>query len=181
MARYARVPALIRRATADDADAIARVRIDTWRTTYRGHLPDALLDSLAYDQNSAQWGRVLAAAAPERIAYVAEDAGAVVAFVSAGPERTGDVEYRGEIYAIYVLDAHQRRGIGRALTRRAVGDLLAQGRRSLLIWVLRGNAKGRAFYEALGGRAVREREDEIEGVPVVEVGYGWEDAAPLAR
>lgn len=74
-----------------------------------------------------------------------------------------------------------RGGGSGALTRRAVGDLLAQGRHSLLIWVLRENAQGRAFYASLGGRAVRERDEVIEGVPVVEVGYGWEDAAPLAR
>src|SRR6185503_8556685 len=39
----------VRLATPDDADAIERVRTDTWRATYRGHMPDAVLDRLGYD------------------------------------------------------------------------------------------------------------------------------------
>ncbi len=37
----------IRRATAQDAAAIARVRIDAWRVTYRGMIPDAYLDGMS--------------------------------------------------------------------------------------------------------------------------------------
>ena len=34
----------VRRATADDAEAIADVHIETWRVAYRGQLPDAFLE-----------------------------------------------------------------------------------------------------------------------------------------
>ena len=37
---------LVRRAVVDDADAIERVRTDTWRDAYRGLMPDSLLNGL---------------------------------------------------------------------------------------------------------------------------------------
>ena len=36
----------IRPATAADAAQIARVRVDCWRSTYRGLVPDAYLDGM---------------------------------------------------------------------------------------------------------------------------------------
>ena len=33
-------PAVVRTARAEDADAIARVQVDTWRVAYRGLMPD---------------------------------------------------------------------------------------------------------------------------------------------
>ena len=53
--------------------------------------------------------------------------------------------------------------------------------RAVLIWVLAANAPARAFYEALGGRYLREQQIEIGGVALPEVAYGWPDAAALAR
>ena len=36
----------VRPATLDDAEAIERIRVETWRATYRGLLPDGLIDGL---------------------------------------------------------------------------------------------------------------------------------------
>ena len=36
----------VRRATVDDAEAIERIRVETWRATYRGLLPDGLIEQL---------------------------------------------------------------------------------------------------------------------------------------
>ena len=51
----------LRRAMAGDAPAIARVRIESWRTTYRGMIPDAYLDGMQMDASTAIWERVLSA------------------------------------------------------------------------------------------------------------------------
>ena len=47
-----------------------------------------------------------------------------------------------------------------------------------MLWVLRDNPS-RGFYEALGGRVVGEKMQEIGGVAVVEVAYGWDDVERL--
>ncbi len=48
----------------------------------------------------------------------------------------------------------------------------------MLVWVLADNPM-RRFYEALGGRLLREKKVEIGGVALDEVAYGWRDTAAL--
>jgi GNAT superfamily N-acetyltransferase len=163
----------IRPAKPDDAEAIERIRTDTWRATYRGLMPDSLLDSLGYDPT---WRRQRMAAIPDdQFALVAEDDGVVVGYCFGGRGRSDTDRYSGEIYAIYVWPAYQRRGTGRALLSQAALELLHRGWRSMLIWVLRENAPARAFYERMGGHFVRDEERVIDGTPMTESGYGWDD------
>jgi ribosomal protein S18 acetylase RimI-like enzyme len=163
----------VRHAFVDDADAIERIRTDTWRNAYRGLLPDSVLDGLGYDatRRRAQMS-VLPAHA---FVLVAEDDGAVVGYCIGGRSRTPDDPFSGEVYAIYVLPEHHGRGVGRALLEAAAKELQTRGNLSMVIWVLRENAPARRFYERMGGVHVRDEEREIEGVRITESGYGWED------
>ena len=169
----------VRPATLDDAEAIERIRVETWRTTYRGLLPDGLIDGLR--ENADQRRERLRFQRADQFSFVAEHAGQVAGYALGGPERTGDAEYRGEVYAIYVLPAHQGKGLGRALIRESARELARRGLHSLVIWVLRENAVGRGFYARLGGRAVHEKPlEEFPGAEHhFEIGYGWSDTSPL--
>jgi hypothetical protein len=169
----------IRRATIDDAEAIERIRVETWRATYRGLLPDGLIDQL--QSNVERRRERLRSPSPSEINFVAEEGADVVGYALAGPERTHDPEYAGEVYAIYVLPAAQRRGHGRALIRECARELAVRGMPALLIWVLRENTIGRGFYDRMGGKPVREKPlEEFPGADEhVEVGYGWDDTAAL--
>jgi len=170
----------VRIATPDDADAIERIRTDTWRATYRGLIPDAVLDRLGYDGSVRR--RSMTALTPERFALVAEHDGAVVGFCVGGPSRVADADHPGEIYAIYVLPSHQAHGHGSALLRAGAGECASRGWRGMLVWVLRENWPSRTFYERMGGRHLRDRDEdrEIEGVRVTESGYAWDDVSALA-
>ena len=46
---------IIREARATDAESIARVNVDGWRTTYIGIVPQAFLDSLSYEMATTRW------------------------------------------------------------------------------------------------------------------------------
>jgi GNAT superfamily N-acetyltransferase len=98
----------VRRATVDDAEAIERIRVETWRATYRGLLPDGLIDQL--QTNVERRRERLRLASSSELNFVAEEDTVVVGYAFAGPERTHDVEYRGEVYAIYVLPVAQGKG-----------------------------------------------------------------------
>jgi ribosomal protein S18 acetylase RimI-like enzyme len=169
----------VRRATEDDAEAIERIRVETWRATYRGLLPDGLIDQLA--PNVERRRERLRSAPHSALNFVAEEGSDVVGYAFAGPERTHDREYAGEVYAIYVLPAAQGRGHGRALIRECARELAAGGMTSLLIWVLRENQIGRGFYERLGGTRVREKPlEEFAGAEAhIEIGYGWKNISSL--
>jgi ribosomal protein S18 acetylase RimI-like enzyme len=168
----------IRAATPADAHAIAIVHVASWRTTYAGIVPDAVLRQLSVAQRARYWQRVLANVQPPQQVFVAVDNERVAGFAAAGRERAGDPLYKGEILAIYLLQSHQRQGIGRRLVGAAAAHLLAEGLDTLLIWVLEANP-ARRFYAALGGHPVREQMIRIGGVDLLEIGYGWQDMRPL--
>ena len=107
---------------ADDIPAVARINVDVWRTTYRDIVPAEFLSGLDYRQAEERWERFLQR--PASIAIAAELEGSVIGYLMAGRERSGNERYPGEIYALYLRDEHQRRGIGRGLieaTREAIG------------------------------------------------------------
>ncbi len=162
---------MVRRAALNDASAISRVHVSSWRSTYGGMLPDEFLDSLSEANYAERWKRVIADGSSR--VYVAEDDGEVVGFASGGRERAGEQGYEGELYAIYVLDAAQHRGFGRELVRATVSGLRELGLNDMIIWVLRDNSPARAFYERLGGVYVRSQPITIGTATLDEVSYGW--------
>ena len=171
----------IREANIDDSAGIARVRVDTWRTTYAGIVPDDHLAGLSYGQDERRRRERFPTPDDARFVYVAEEnSGEIVGYASAGPERGGDPEYKGELYAIYLLPAYQRKGIGRQLTLTVARRLLQQGFRSMLVWVLVENPS-RGFYKALGGKPLYEKPLVIGGAELIKVAYGWQDLHKLVK
>jgi GNAT superfamily N-acetyltransferase len=163
----------VRRAASGDADAIARVKVDTWHTTYRGMVPDRYLKRMSYAAHAEDWSRI--AGDPANFVYVAEDrAGQAVGFVAGGPRRDGPERYTAELYALYIRAEHQGRRVGTQLVETIVTALERAGFGSMLLWVLTENRRARAIYEKLGGVAVASQKFEIDGVPIGEVAYGWE-------
>jgi GNAT superfamily N-acetyltransferase len=173
-----RVESRIRAAEPEDADAIARVHVDSWRTTYRGLVPDPYLDGMSLQEYEVRWRRMLNEYAATNHTFVASVGGEIVGFASCGRDRDQDAIYTGELYAIYVLEEHQRRGLGRRLVDAVVRRLLELEHSSMLVWVLASNP-ARTFYEALGGAYVRSRDIEIAGQTYEEAGYGWLDIRPV--
>jgi GNAT superfamily N-acetyltransferase len=171
----------VRRATPDDAAAIAEVQVASWRTTYRGMIADDYLDRLSVATRTQRWGEILRNT--PRIAFVAErEDGTAVGFADGGPNRTTNPPFdafSAELDAIYLLAPHQRGGIGRRLVGAIAGALLELGHTSMLVWVLEKNP-ARGFYEALGGRFVGAAEIGIDGVKYPDVAYGWDDLCLLS-
>lgn len=167
----------IRSANEQDAPAIARVHVDSWRQTYAGIVAAEFLVSLSYERGKAMWRQTLTS--PINLTLVAESRQAgIVGFVSAGAERSGDPFYTSEVYSIYLLKDHWRQGIGRRLFCAAARGLHQSGHSALLVWVLKENP-ARRFYEALGGTFVREQGIQIGEQQLIEVAYGWRDTARL--
>ena len=172
---------LIREASLTDATAIARVHVDSWRTTYAGIVPADYLANLSYARREQFWYDIFSIPTPSGCVYVAvQDTGEIVGFASGGPERSGNALYRGELYAIYLLAPYQRQGLGRRLTMAVVQRLLQCGLSSMLVWVLAANP-GRAFYATLGGQQIDEKTATIGAVPLLEVAYGWPDLRELVQ
>lgn len=168
----------IRQAGSEDVQGIAKVHVDSWRTTYQGVFPDSFLAELSYEQREELWEHNVQV----QQVYVAEnESGDIVGFSVGGKERTGDYEkYIGELYAIYILENYQRQGIGRALLEPVVDNLRDNQLNSMLVWVLEGN-DAISFYEAMGGKKVDSEEVEVAGKAYNELAYGWETLEGMFR
>ncbi len=172
----------IRPANPADAGPIARVHVDSWRTTYEGIVPAEYLANLSYRDRQSMWNDALTTDQPATIILVAEtDGGHVVGFVSAGPEREANPTYRAELYAIYLLQQHQNRRLGRRLVSAATHSLLEHGYRSMLLWVLKNNHPACRFYESLGGKPVSRKTVTIGDATLQEISYGWRNITALAQ
>ncbi|MBM7705045.1 GNAT family N-acetyltransferase [Metabacillus iocasae] len=83
-------------------------------------------------------------------------------------------DYEGELYALYVLEAYQGKGIGKELVRAVASYLYTQNIRSMLVWALEEN-NACQFYEALGAKKIATTDVEIGGKKLIEAAYGWEE------
>jgi ribosomal protein S18 acetylase RimI-like enzyme len=168
---------------SDSAD-LAQMHVASWRETYPGLVPEAMLSSLSVGARAAAWSRVLAEPSPSSAVFVAELGGSIVGFGSCGPQRADTLRikgYDGEISAIYVLKALQRRALGTRLLLAMASRLQACGFQAASLWVLRDNAPARRFYERCGGQMIAEREDVRPQGILFEVAYGWSDLTQMLR
>ena len=144
----------IRRATEQDAGAIAKVHVAGWQWAYRGQMPDSFLDALSVERRREAWTKALSTPETATRVWLAAHDGRVVGFVTTGPPQdAGHPPSTAELQAIYLVRDAVGTGVGRALLARAVEDLRERGFRSAYLWVLETNARARRFYEAAGWMA----------------------------
>ena len=178
----------VRPAELSDAEAIGIIHVQCWREAYVGLMPEALLASLTVADRVKARQRFMSDPTRRIASFVATDTSdAIAGFADCAAQRDkelSDSGFTGEVMAIYVLRAAQRRGLGRALMAAAARELIARGHAGLALWVLRDNLPARRFYQALGGVEVGERLDERPniqpGLVLNEVAYGWRDLRLLA-
>lgn len=168
---------LIREAKSGDITGIAKVNLATWKSTYRGIIPDEKLALVTLADRKEYMRGILAS--QDQFIYVAEsETGRVVGFVAAGPERLGNLGFQGEIYVIYVLQQFQRKGIGRRLVEAMRSRFQQAGVASVMVWALHDNPYQR-FYLSLGGMITHTRTLNIDGFQTLERAYGWWDMGSM--
>ena len=173
-------PPVVRRAVTADAQAIAQVRVDAWRTTYRGMIPDTYLAAMKVDESAGLWTRILGAGATRTSVVVAAVEDDVVGFASGLMLSEPKFGLDAELSAIYLRAHRQRAGTGRQLVAAVVAAQREHGAHGLLTWVIAANKGARAFYEALGAELLVEQPFQWDGMDLVEAGYGWHDLPALA-
>jgi GNAT superfamily N-acetyltransferase len=167
-------------ARIEHAASIAAVHIECLRETYAGIVPADFLASLSQEKRSEMWHRTLSTDSGEFVFVAIDEHNNIVGFASGGKERSGDGQFDGELYALYLLRSYHGKGIGRSLFLSVVDGLLARGLGSMLIWCLADNPF-RAFYVRQGGSKVREKSIEIAGTTLLEEGYGWKPLSNLVE
>ncbi|HEY4552378.1 MAG TPA: GNAT family N-acetyltransferase [Bacillaceae bacterium] len=170
---------VIRKAEVTDAEGIAKVHVDCWRTTYKQIVPDEVLDNLTYERRTQLWIHNISC--EDSYVFVAEnDKGDIIGFSCGEREKTGNYPgFEGDVTSIYILEEHQGRNIGKALIRELFHQFQSIEVYSVLVWVLEKN-KSRLFYERMGAELVADNQTVRIGEAELALwGYGWRDIRKL--
>ncbi|MFO1102060.1 MAG: GNAT family N-acetyltransferase [Methylocystis sp.] len=174
----------VRRATLEDAPAIAGVNAAAWRETYAGLMPAEALAGIDLDDWARRWRERIGSGEIGQAVFVALADGASVGFARCSRQtnpKLVPLGFDGEIDSIYLLRRVQRLGLGRGLMARLAEHLMSVGCASAAVWVLRDAPKARGFYEALGAEPLGvEGVWEVAGVVLPDLAYGWRDIRLLA-
>ncbi|MDQ0208790.1 GNAT family N-acetyltransferase [Alkalicoccobacillus murimartini] len=163
---------IIRKAVLSDAPGIAKVHVDSWRTTYKGIFPDSFLDKLSYESRTSLWKDNIAAEGDP--IYIAETKeGQVVGFASGSKRETNKDSESGDLTSLYILEEYQRHGIGKKLMKELVTKLSEHGCTSLYVEVIADN-QATHFYELLGAKLHLEEQMSVKGEDVDVIIYKWE-------
>lgn len=178
-------PVTVRAATAADAEAMGGVAGRSWEATYRGMLPDAVLDEWIATVTDG-WRSAFANAAPDTPwrPWVAEREGAVVGYATTTPAKDFFLpppEGAGEVTNLYLDPDVIGTGTGRRLYEHAVDDLRSRDFDPLVIWAFRDNRRAVRFYERMGlAIDVPDHDWVLGGVacPVVRLRMDWHRTTP---
>ena len=139
-----------RRATPSDADAIATLHAESWRTHYRGAYRDSFLDDDVFVDRIQVWQRRFSTPTDNQFVCVAEVDRRIVGFACAYGR--ADETWGTLLDNLHVDPRYQRQGIGARLfsevtrwCRQYYPDC------GLYLWVLAQNSDAQRFYRGLGG------------------------------
>ena len=134
---------VIREATINDAPGKGMVHYVSWMETYTGLIKQEYLDTMSLERSIE-----IAKKYPDNT-IIAEIGGKVVGFAAYNKSRD-DLEDTGEVMAIYVLQAHSKKGIGKLLMEACYKKLKQYSK--VAVWVLSSNENAINFYEYQGFR-----------------------------
>lgn len=147
---------MIRLARADDADAIVALCARAARAAYAGLVsPDFLDRTIAHFYEPTRIRREIPPS-PGWFGFVVATCDDVVAGV-AGTGQSAEQPETCELFTLYVDQAFQRRGIGRALVADSVTQAAQAGATSLDVAAMPGNEAAVRFYQTCGFSFTGER------------------------
>lgn len=126
---------------------MARVIVRSWRETYRGLMPDAVLDAPDFEGRRERfWIEVLTDQrfGAYRVA-VAERGNEIVGVAMAGPPLDPGAAWSKHLFVLYVHAADHGSGAGSMLLNAVVAP-----EESVALWVADPNPRAQAFYRKHG-------------------------------
>jgi len=166
----------VRPAVEQDAPAMARVHVESWRETYRGLMSDAVLDDPDFIARREKfWTAALTDPryAAQQVA-IAERDSLLIGIAMAGPAQEPAVDWSAQLYLLYTYTAVHGLGAGAALLDAVIEPTSVVG-----LWVADPNPRAQAFYRKHGFLQMAQIGRKTESTR-----YEWFDAdkpAPLCH
>lgn len=125
---------------------MARLHVRSWQETYRGTVPDSVLDDPEFvSRRERMWTALITDPRYSTTTIaVAERDGAMIGLASSGPSMGEHTEPALQLYTLYVLTTDHGSGAGAALLEAVLDEHPAQ------LWVADPNPRAQAFYRKHG-------------------------------
>ncbi|MEH7400313.1 GNAT family N-acetyltransferase [Gottfriedia acidiceleris] len=162
---------IIRKATMSDAKGIAKVHVDSWKTTYRNIIPNEFLEKLSYEQREKLWNYNLSKEG-DYVVVAENDGGEIIGFADCGKRERNQVEHSGDLTSIYLLEEYQGKGVGKQLMKQLFLQFQKWGYNRVFVEVLEDN-KTRYFYEYYGAELLKTDKITFSGTELKLLTYEW--------
>ena len=170
---------IIRAARIEDAEKITFVHVQAWKESYQNIIDQDYLDNISYEKRLAWRKKIIEEKFGQQLVVVYRSE--VIGFCDSNalePDTKNKAEdkskiskEKGQIYGLYLLEKHQRKGIGKELLKQSLEWLRKKKLSPIILWVLKDNQKARGFYESQGGKLIEEIQIEIGSKFYWETGY----------
>ncbi|ORX89999.1 acyl-CoA N-acyltransferase [Basidiobolus meristosporus CBS 931.73] len=179
----------IRQALPEDASSIVEMHMQAWRDTFKGIVPDALLDSL----NSVEWCHNRCqqleshfnGVNPQDTTWIATAHGRVVGLIDVGPVRSNfsdfavDPKNTGEVKVFYISKDYHGTGVAQSLWCTAVKRMFElMDSKKFCVWTISQNLRAQHFYgkKLTGVEAGRVKKPFASDI-YLQVCFFWEDGS----
>lgn len=166
-----------RDARSDEYATIAELQIESWRSAYRGILPDRYLDHDILAERRAFWRHAARVRSPGLMVLVIDAGGSLAGFVSVA--RGADPGFDATIQNLHVRPQLRGRGLGRRLLAGVTERLLATAATSVCLWVYDCNHGALRFYHRLGAVVDARGYDDLAGANAAHTRLVWRDLGRL--
>ncbi len=160
----------VRRAEAQDAEAITSVHDASWRFAYDGIIPARELSRMIARRGARWWDRAIRRGTA---ILIIEVGGTIAGYATFGPNRARDLAQKGEVYELYLLPEYQGIGLGTRLFLAARRELARYGYDTTVVWALADNENACRFYRNAGGRRVARSTERFGDAALTKIAFAW--------
>ena len=162
----------------EDAHAIAKLHIESWKKNYASILNKAYLERDIENERKVYWQEAIAKKNYwQVILSKTENQSAGFVAVTCDTEAGYDVT----VEHLHVAEQFQGLGLGRKLLARVAQNCLMKGKSNVCLRVFEDNQKAIRFYESLGAVTDHYGIDNFAGSQAEDRRMGWANLEPLLK
>ncbi len=166
----------IRAGSLTDVKNISSIHALCWREVY-SFMPDAVISARNTEYRAKQWCAYFDQQKPGKL-FVVECKGDVVGFCFCCPNNDSEIDAKGEMHAAYVLPEYRGKLVGPLMMREMAKALKNAAQSPMCLWAFKDNPI-RIWYAQMGWKRAVERDRQLVGHAIPEVGYVCHDTQAL--
>lgn len=162
----------VRKATISDINSIVKIKINSWKETYKNIINDEFLDNMDYDENFKKFYNEIKNPDSIKQNYVITKNDKVIGYTKF--QLLENNEYDSQICAIYIDNKYKGKGYGTILLNYVKNLLKNSNCTNMILWCIYRNYPSRKFYLKKGGKEGKKIKSKIGNQNIYEISYIYE-------